>query len=73
MAHGRPGPSAARVRLTSGPDEATGVQLIREFRLDAKSSHLACTQIIKNISQETSIGHTGAARSRCMAASAWCR
>ena len=45
------GPRA--VRLTSQPDEATGVQLIREFRLDAKSSHLACKQIIKNVSQET--------------------
>lgn len=45
------GPRA--VRLTSQPDEATGVQLIREFRLDAKSSHLACTQIIKNVSPET--------------------
>jgi len=45
------GPRA--VRLTSKPDEATGVQLIREFRLDAKSSHLACEQIIKNVSQET--------------------
>lgn len=45
------GPRA--VRLTSQPDEATGVQLIREFRLDAKSSHLSCEQIIKNISQET--------------------
>ena len=45
------GPRA--VRLTSQPDEATGVQLIREFRLDAKSSHLSCTQIIKNVSGET--------------------
>ena len=41
------------VRLTSQPDEATGVQLIREFRLDAKSSHLACEQFIKNVSEET--------------------
>lgn len=45
------GPRA--VRLTSQPDEATGVQLIREFRLDAKSTHLSCEQIIKNVSQET--------------------
>jgi len=45
------GPRA--VRLTSQPDDATGVQLIREFRLDEKSSHLACTQIIGNVSQET--------------------
>ncbi len=45
------GPRA--VRLTSQPDAATGVQLIREFRLDAKSSHLSCEQIIRNVSQET--------------------
>ncbi len=45
------GPRA--VRLTSQPDEATGVQLVREFRLDAKSTHLACEQIIRNVSQET--------------------
>ena len=45
------GPRA--VRLTSKPDDATGVQLIREFTLDAQSSHLACKQIIKNISAET--------------------
>ncbi len=44
------GPRAAR--LTSEPDAATGVQLIREFRLDPTTSHLACTQIIKNVSQE---------------------
>lgn len=45
------GPRA--VRLTSQPDEATGVQLIREFRLDAKTSHLICEQIIRNVSKET--------------------
>lgn len=45
------GPRA--VRLTSQPDEATGVQLIREFRLDAKTSHLSCEQIIRNVSRET--------------------
>ena len=45
------GPRA--VRLTSQPDDATGVQLIREFTLDAKSTHLACKQIIKNVSAET--------------------
>jgi Domain of unknown function (DUF4380) len=44
------GPRA--VRLTSQADEATGVQLIREFRLDAKGSHLSCEQIIKNVSSE---------------------
>ncbi len=45
------GPRAAR--LTSQPDPATGVQLIREFQLDPVTSHLACTQIIKNVSSET--------------------
>lgn len=45
------GPRAAR--LTSQPDAATGVQLIREFKLDPVTSHLACTQIIKNVSRET--------------------
>jgi hypothetical protein len=45
------GPRAAR--LISQPDAATGVQLVREFRLAATGSHLACTQIIKNVSQET--------------------
>lgn len=45
------GPRA--VRLTSQRDEATGVQLLREFRLDARSSHLAVEQVIRNISQET--------------------
>lgn len=44
------GPRAAR--LTSQPDPATGVQLVREFRLDPVTSHLACTQIIRNISRE---------------------
>jgi hypothetical protein len=44
------GPRA--VRLTSRPDEATGVQLIREFRLDATTSHLSCEQIIRNVSRE---------------------
>lgn len=45
------GPRA--IRLTSQPDEATGVQLIRVFRLDAKSSHLVAEQAIKNVSNET--------------------
>ena len=44
------GPRA--VRLTSQPDDATGVQLIRNFRLAATGTHLACEQIIRNISQE---------------------
>ena len=45
------GPRA--VRLTSQPDEATGVQLVREFRLAATGTHLSCEQIIRNISRET--------------------
>ncbi len=45
------GPRA--VRLTSQTDDATGVQLVREFRLDAKGTHLSCEQIIRNISRET--------------------
>ncbi len=45
------GPRAAR--LTSIKDESTGVQLVREFKLDSESSYLRCTQIIKNISDET--------------------
>ncbi|MEM9479441.1 MAG: hypothetical protein AAGA58_07295 [Verrucomicrobiota bacterium] len=44
------GPRAAR--MTSAEDPATGVQLIRAFELDAESSHLRCTQIIKNVSEE---------------------
>ena len=42
-----------KVRLTSLPDQATGVQLIREFELAPDSSRLRCTQIIKNISGTT--------------------
>jgi len=42
-----------KIRLTSQEDAATGVQLIREFELGGTSSHLRCTQIIKNISKET--------------------
>lgn len=45
------GPRA--VRLTSQPDEATGVQLIREFRLAKSGSHLSCRQIIRNVSNQT--------------------
>jgi hypothetical protein len=41
------------VRLTSQPDEATGVQLIRTFQLDAKGTHLSCEQTIRNLSRET--------------------
>ncbi len=42
-----------RARLTSVEDPISGVQLIREFALDADSSHLACKQIIRNHSDET--------------------
>jgi hypothetical protein len=44
---------ARSARLTSKPDEATGVVLIRDFVLAADSSHLACTQTIRNVSSET--------------------
>lgn len=37
-------------RLTSQADEATGVQLVRDFVLDAKSSKLECKQTIRNVS-----------------------
>lgn len=39
-----------KARLISQRDEATGAQLIREFELDETSSHLRCTQTIRNIS-----------------------
>jgi hypothetical protein len=45
------GPRAAR--MTSAEDKATGVQLIREFRLDENTSQLTFTQIIRNVSGET--------------------
>ena len=45
------GPRAAR--LTSVPDEATGVQLLRDFTLAADSSHLVCTQTMTNVSNAT--------------------
>ena len=41
-----------QARLTSVKDKATGVRLIREFRLDDDSSHLKCTQTIENISDD---------------------
>jgi hypothetical protein len=44
------GPRAAR--LISQADRATGVQLVREFVLAPTGSHLACTQIIRNVSAE---------------------
>ena len=39
--------------LISQEDISTGVQLIRTFTLDENSSHLSCTQLIKNVSKET--------------------
>lgn len=42
------GPRAAR--LTSVKDAATGLQLVREFTLDERSSQLTCRQTITNIS-----------------------
>lgn len=39
-------------RLTSEPCPDTGVQLIRTFELAGKSSHLKCTQIVKNVTSE---------------------
>ncbi|MDH7568474.1 MAG: hypothetical protein QHJ73_02650 [Armatimonadota bacterium] len=44
------GPRAAR--LTSVPDPATGVQLVRHFALDARTSRLRFTQTIRNVSNE---------------------
>jgi hypothetical protein len=45
------GPRTAR--LTSEEDPATGVQLVRDFKLDAMGSRLWCTQTIRNISQRS--------------------
>ena len=45
------GPRAAR--LTSQIDDGPGVQLVRTFRLDARSSKLSCEQTIRNVSSET--------------------
>ncbi len=45
------GPRSAR--LTSAKDKSTGVQLVREFTLDEKSSRLACKQTIRNVSPKT--------------------
>ncbi|MDP6036997.1 MAG: hypothetical protein QGG64_00445, partial [Candidatus Latescibacteria bacterium] len=41
-----------KARMTSLEDDATGVQLIRDFELDAETSHLSCTQTIYNVSDE---------------------
>lgn len=45
------GPRSAR--LTSQHDDATGVQLVRDFELDARTSRLMCKQTIMNVSNET--------------------
>ena len=45
------GPRAAR--LTSAEDPSSGLQLMREFKLDEHSSRLSCTQTMKNISDGT--------------------
>lgn len=39
-------------RMISVEDKNTGVQLIRDFRLDKNSSHLRFTQTIRNVSRE---------------------
>lgn len=44
------GPRAAR--LTSQRDPATGVQLVRDFVLDEKTTHLSCKQTIRNVSKQ---------------------
>jgi hypothetical protein len=41
------GPLAAR--MTSSPSPSVGVQLTREFTLAPEGSHLACTQIMRNV------------------------
>lgn len=45
------GPRTAR--LTSPKDKPTGVQLIRDFKLDPETSRLDCTQTILNVSEKT--------------------
>jgi hypothetical protein len=45
------GPREAR--MISQKDTLAGIQLERRFRLDELSSHLECTQVIRNISDET--------------------
>lgn len=42
-----------QARLTSVPDSASGVQLVRDFTLDPVSSHLHTVQTIRNISDKT--------------------
>ena len=40
-------------RLTSIKDPGTGVQLIRDFELDAETSRLTCTQVMTNVSDQS--------------------
>ena len=42
-----------KAEMVSQRDEATGVQLVRTFELHDDSSHLRCTQTIRNVSHET--------------------
>jgi hypothetical protein len=39
--------------MVSTRDEATGVQLVRYFKLDPESSHLEITQVMRNFSDDT--------------------
>lgn len=45
------GPYSAR--MTSVKDKNTGVQLVRDFKLDPNSTHVKFTQTIRNVSGET--------------------
>jgi hypothetical protein len=44
--------SNGMARMTSGKDNSTGLQLVREFTLDESSSHLTCKQTLINISDQ---------------------
>jgi hypothetical protein len=46
-------PAACSARLASQPDPATGVQLIRDFKLNPSTSELSVTQTIRNVSTQT--------------------
>ncbi len=41
-------------KFTSGKDEASGFQIVREFRLAAKGTHLRIKQTVINVSDKTS-------------------
>jgi hypothetical protein len=45
-------PDPLRIRLTSPKDEASGLQLIRDFVLDRDSTRLRCTQTMRNITDK---------------------